>query len=311
MPTRAARCFSVHLGRKVPEASARSFKSEYLQTMKAMARDLDHGDESENVALVVNRLPTKTHGRPLLLGHELDKAVQEYITAMWTVGGVVNMTIIMADAEGTVSARDVAMLSLHGGHIQITKTWAESLLKRMGYVKRKCSNAEKVSVTRFEEIHISSSIFHLQYFIFNISSSIFHLQYFISNISSSILHLQYFIIFHLQYFIFNISSSIFHNISSPIFHLQYFIFNISSSIFHLQYFISNISSPILHLQYFISNISSSIFHLQYFIFNISSSILHLQYYIFNISSSILHLQYFIFNISSPIFHLQYFIFNIS
>ena len=84
-----------------------------------MARDLDYGGESENVALVVNRLPTKTRGTPLLLGHELDKAVQEYITAIQTVGGVVNSMIIMVAAEGIVSAQVVAMLSSHGGHIQI------------------------------------------------------------------------------------------------------------------------------------------------------------------------------------------------
>lgn len=37
-------------------------------------------------------------------------------------------------------------------HIQITKPWAKSLLTRMGYVKRKCSNAGKISVTRFAEL---------------------------------------------------------------------------------------------------------------------------------------------------------------
>ena len=151
-PTKAARCFSERLGRKVPESSARRFKSEYLQKIKAMARDRDNGDESENVALVVNSLPTKPRGRPLLLGQDLDKAVQDYVSAMRTVGGVINTAIVMAAAEGIVSAHDVAKLSSRGGHIHITKTWAQSLLNRMGYVKRKCSNAGKVSVTRFEEI---------------------------------------------------------------------------------------------------------------------------------------------------------------
>ena len=148
-PTKASRHFSEQLGRKVPETSARRFKSEYLQRIKAMVKDRE---KSENVALIVNRLSTKPRVRPLLLGEDLDKAVQDYIGAMRTVGGVVNTTIVMAAAEGIVSARDVSKLSSHGGHIHITKTWAQSLLNRMGYVKRKCSNAGKVSVTRFAEI---------------------------------------------------------------------------------------------------------------------------------------------------------------
>ena len=58
----------------------------------------------------------------------------------------------MAAAEGIVASRDQGLLAQHGGHIQITKTWARSLLTRMGYVKRKCSNAGKVAVSRFLEL---------------------------------------------------------------------------------------------------------------------------------------------------------------
>ena len=112
-PTRAARYFSERLNLNVPETSARRFKSDYLQRLKSAARDAES---------VVTSLPTKTRGRPLLLGKDLDKAVQDYITALRTVGGVVNSTIVVAAAEGIVSARDVTMLRSHGGHIHINKT---------------------------------------------------------------------------------------------------------------------------------------------------------------------------------------------
>ena len=69
----------------------------------------------------MKHLPTKEQERPLLLGPELDKAVQEYVEATRAVGGVVNMAIVMAAAVGIVSARDLTKLSSHGGHIQITK----------------------------------------------------------------------------------------------------------------------------------------------------------------------------------------------
>ena len=46
---------------------------------------------------------------------------------------------MMAVGEGIVRAHDRTMLVQHSGHIQITKAWALSLLKRIGYVKRKAT----------------------------------------------------------------------------------------------------------------------------------------------------------------------------
>ena len=40
----------------------------------------------------------------------------------------------------------------NGGHTGITKAWVASLLQRMGYVKRKGSNAGKVSQPHMEEL---------------------------------------------------------------------------------------------------------------------------------------------------------------
>ena len=57
----------------------------------------------------------------------------------------------MGAAEGIISHRDVSKLSSHGGHIEITKSWAKSLLSRMGLVKRKCSTSGKISLARFDE----------------------------------------------------------------------------------------------------------------------------------------------------------------
>ncbi len=95
-------------------------------------------------AVAVTSLPTKPQGRLLLLGQELDKAVQDYIEALRVAGGVVNTAIVMAAANGIISAKDVTLLASRGG--PINKSWAKSLLKRIKYVKRKCSNAGKVSL---------------------------------------------------------------------------------------------------------------------------------------------------------------------
>ena len=97
-------------------------------------------------------LPTKPQGRPVLLGQVLDADVQGYVRSQRAVGGVINTAIVRAGAEGIILARDRSVLVKYGGHIELTKAWAMSLLHRMGYSKRRCSNAGKVSLPHLEEI---------------------------------------------------------------------------------------------------------------------------------------------------------------
>lgn len=149
-PARAVRHFSKTMSKKLPETTARRLKSAYLAEMKALMKK-NQTEEIESVPRVL-ALPKLTQGRPLLLGPELDRLVQNFVDSMRKTGGVVNTLIVMAGAHGIVSARNPALLVEHGGHIEFTKAWAKSLLKRMGYVKRKCSNAGKMSVARFEEL---------------------------------------------------------------------------------------------------------------------------------------------------------------
>ena len=74
----------------------------------------------------VKELPCKKTGRPLLLGDELDKQVQEYVKYMRDRGTAVNTTVVMAAAEGIVKSKDANLLNNNGGSggIEITKWWA-------------------------------------------------------------------------------------------------------------------------------------------------------------------------------------------
>ncbi len=141
----AAKHFSKALDRKISESTVRRFKTNYLHAV-AEARSTTAAEP------IVNSLPTKVQGRPLLLGLKIDKAIQEYVEATRGAGGVINIAIVMAAAVGIVSSRNITALRSHGGYIEITKPWAQSLLKRMGYVRRKCCNAGKVSPLHFIEI---------------------------------------------------------------------------------------------------------------------------------------------------------------
>ena len=139
--TNAVRHLSQVMSKKIPESTARRLKSEYLQKLKEVtnsARGTDRDDDEtgdENTVPLVKTLPTKVQGRPLLLGENLDRSVQEYIKALRAVGGDVNTAIVQAAAVEIVGARDPGLLREHGGHIKITKLWAKSILKRMGFVK--------------------------------------------------------------------------------------------------------------------------------------------------------------------------------
>ena len=119
------------------ESTVRMFKKAYLS-------ELSKGGGQE-----VEVLPKKKRGRPLTLG-ELDGDVQRYLGALRKAGTPVNAKIARAAAKGIVKAKNRALLYENGGHIQLTTAWAYSLLKRMGYVKRKASTKTKSSLSEQE-----------------------------------------------------------------------------------------------------------------------------------------------------------------
>ena len=67
----------------------------------------------------------------------LDNDVQAWICSVRVNGGVINSRTVMAGAEAIVTKFARHKLQRHGGHINITKTFAISILRRMGFVKRK------------------------------------------------------------------------------------------------------------------------------------------------------------------------------
>ena len=69
---------------------------------------------------------------------------------MEEAGAVINSAITIAVAEGIVKKHNSNLLMCNGGHISLTKTWAQSILKRMGYVKRRASTKAKVTVADFD-----------------------------------------------------------------------------------------------------------------------------------------------------------------
>ena len=120
------------------ESTVRLFKKQYELELKRSG----HAQE-------ITSLPKKKQGRPVTLG-ELDGKVQQYLRSLRRAGAPVNARIVIAAAEGIIKATDRTMLSENGGHVQLTKAWSYSILKRMGFVQRKATTKTKMSLSKAE-----------------------------------------------------------------------------------------------------------------------------------------------------------------
>ena len=89
-------------------------------------------------------------GRPLLIGEEADRQLQEYVRYLRDCGSPVNTSVVIATAEGILTSIDANVLASNGGGISLSKDWAKSLLIRMGMVKRRVSSKAKVNVEKFD-----------------------------------------------------------------------------------------------------------------------------------------------------------------
>ena len=56
----------------------------------------------------------------------------------------------MASGEAIVRKTDKNLLKENGGPIDITKTWAKSLLSRLGFVKQKANSTAKVKPSYYK-----------------------------------------------------------------------------------------------------------------------------------------------------------------
>ena len=95
------------------ESTVRSFKKKYLEELKKSKERISDGEVPR-----VTEITTKPRGSPLLLG-KFDGDVQ------------------------IVTAKNQNLLLKYGGHIELNRPWAVSLLQRMGFVRRLGSTQTK------------------------------------------------------------------------------------------------------------------------------------------------------------------------
>ena len=75
--------------------------------------------------------------------------MQSYVLDLRSNGAVINSSITIAVAQAIVTNYDSNLLSENEGHIILTKSWENYLLRHLGFVKKRCSTKAKVSASNF------------------------------------------------------------------------------------------------------------------------------------------------------------------
>ena len=129
----AKQFFSRRLGVKIGNSTISCIKTAYKEE-SARKRELEEEEDND-----VIELPEKKRGRRVLLGEKLDEFVRRYVLQLRKRGGAVNTMVVMAGAKGIVETLDRTRLVENGGDINLTVSWAKSLLKRMNFTKRRAT----------------------------------------------------------------------------------------------------------------------------------------------------------------------------
>lgn len=81
---------------------------------------------------------------------KFEPEVIEYIHKLREAGSVVNRPIVIAGAKGIIEFKNRSLLVENGGQLKLDRSWAESFLKRIGFVRRKGTKAARKLPFDFE-----------------------------------------------------------------------------------------------------------------------------------------------------------------
>ena len=143
---RAAKHFTGKLCKNVNESTVWSLKKTYMKMSKGESSTASDDTDSCSEITVMEK---KARGPPTLLG-KYEKEVEDYIHSIRLSGGVVNRSILIATARGIIINKEKCILSEFGGHVELSRSWAQSFLRRLGYVKRKGTKAARKVPENFD-----------------------------------------------------------------------------------------------------------------------------------------------------------------
>ena len=133
----AVRYYKKTKGVILKELLVRDWKKAYLSEVAKRRSSVHVGED-----LSVTELPEKRKGRPPLLGVKLDEQLQRLVE-MRARGTAINSSILIGVGRGILMKSNKSLLHEYGGPIQLSKEWAKSVLRRMGYTKRRANLSQR------------------------------------------------------------------------------------------------------------------------------------------------------------------------
>ena len=128
--------------KNLKESSVRDWRNAYVKELQDKRKTAKLGEE-----LIVDALPSKKRGRPVLLGEKLDKHLQQLIITMRTRGTPIGTSVVIGIGQGILMK-----YKSNCSDIKLNKEWARSVLRRMGFTKRRANSKSKFLPDDFEKI---------------------------------------------------------------------------------------------------------------------------------------------------------------
>ena len=126
----------------INESTVRGFRRRYEENLKA--------GETAKKCLTKNVSPT---GRPPLMGH-LDEEVQKYLRSVADRGGIMSRAVAVCVAKSLIKRNPTVL-----GSLEINETWAQSLLRRMDFLRRQ-KTTDKVRISDGARKEIEYQFYH-------------------------------------------------------------------------------------------------------------------------------------------------------
>ena len=108
------------------ETSVRDWRNAYQKIVNEKSKDAKVGE-----AIVIKTLPGKKRGRPPILGCSLDEKLQEMIHSLRERQTAISSTVVAGLGWGLLLKYNKTLLSEYGGPLELNKSWAHSVLRRM------------------------------------------------------------------------------------------------------------------------------------------------------------------------------------
>ena len=121
----------------ISKSTVNSILVEYNKALNEVSKS------SSEKASTLESLPKQKRGATTLLPKDIDAKVIQMIKGLREAGVGSNYNVMIGIAKGLIAANDRTILVENGGILEITETWAQSITRRLGLVRRKSTTCKQ------------------------------------------------------------------------------------------------------------------------------------------------------------------------